>query len=211
MMIAVFLLIALTAAAPSIFTEGRREKEKELIFRGEQYAHAIYLFDLQFHRYPTSVKELLHTNDMSFLRQRFRDPMAANGKWRFIHATANGVVTDSETLQQPGQQQGENGSTRGSPGGPGSSSFGNGMGASSGTSAFGNVEGAFIVGVASTSKQMSIMTFNNHDHYNHWEFIGIPGLPGSVIQTVNPAGFAAPGQPSGFPIGSKPTGGFGSF
>jgi type II secretory pathway pseudopilin PulG len=104
MMMATLLLISLAAAAPSIYVEGQREKEKDLIFRGEQYARAIILFHQQFKRYPTSVKELLHTNNLSFLRQAYPDPMTRSGKWRFIHATANGVVLDSKILKPPGQQ-----------------------------------------------------------------------------------------------------------
>ena len=105
MMMATLLLISLAAAVPSIYVEGQRQKEKELIFRGEQYARAIMLFHQQFKRYPTSVKELLHTNRMSFLRKAFPDPMTRSGKWRFIHATANGVILDSKTLGPPGKGQ----------------------------------------------------------------------------------------------------------
>ena len=105
MMMATLLLISLAAALPSIYVEGQREKEKELIFRGEQYARAIILFHEQFKRYPTSVKELLHTNNLSFLRKDYPDPMTRSGQWRFIHATASGVILDSKILAPPGKQQ----------------------------------------------------------------------------------------------------------
>lgn len=122
MMMATLLLISLAAAAPSIYVEGQRQKEKELIFRGEQYARAIMLFHQQFKRYPTSVKELLHTNNLSFLRQAYPDPMTRSGKWRFIHATANGVVLDSKILKPPGKQNnkplGDNSNAAGSPSTP---------------------------------------------------------------------------------------------
>jgi type II secretory pathway pseudopilin PulG len=103
MMIAVtVMLIALTASLPSVYQEGQREREEELIFRGNEYARAIYLFQRQFHRYPASVKELLHTNNLSFLRHAYRDPMTPDGQWRFIHITANGAVLDSLTLAPQG-------------------------------------------------------------------------------------------------------------
>jgi type II secretory pathway pseudopilin PulG len=105
MMLATLLLISLAAAVPSIYVEGQREKETELIFRGEQYASAIMMFHQKFKRYPTSVKELLHTNNMSFLRQPFRDPMTKSGKWRYIHATASGVILDSKILGPPGKRK----------------------------------------------------------------------------------------------------------
>jgi hypothetical protein len=118
MMMATLLLISLAAALPSIYVEGQREKEKELIFRGEQYARAIILFHEQFKRYPTSVKDLLHTNNLSFLRKAYPDPMTLSGKWRFIHATATGVILDSKILAPPGKQQnkplGTNSSSAGS-------------------------------------------------------------------------------------------------
>ncbi len=109
MMMATILLISLTAALPNVYVEGQRQREEELIFRGQQYARAIALFHQQFNRYPTSVKELLHTDNMSFLRHAYRDPMTKSGKWRFIHASANGVILDSKLLGSTGQQKNSKG------------------------------------------------------------------------------------------------------
>lgn len=97
MIMATVLLISLAAALPSVYQEAQREKEQELIFRGNQYARAVYLFHNQMGRYPVSVKELLSTNGQRFLRQAYRDPMTPSGKWRFIHATAAGIPIDSRT------------------------------------------------------------------------------------------------------------------
>ena len=96
MMVATLLLITLTATLPSVYQEGQREREEELIFRGTQYGRAVALFHRQFGRYPTSTKELLQTNGMRFLRQEYRDPMDPKGKWRFIHVNASGVLLDSK-------------------------------------------------------------------------------------------------------------------
>src|SRR6516165_2173438 len=98
------MLIALAAALPSVYHESQREKEEELIFRGNEYARAIYLFRLKFQRFPTSVDELIRTNNIRFLRHAYKDPMSANGKWRFIHVGAGGALIDSLTMgpqQQP--------------------------------------------------------------------------------------------------------------
>ncbi len=198
MMMLAILLIILTEAVPSVYTAAQREREKELIFRGTEYARAIYLFHQQFNRYPTSVKQMLETNDMRFLRRPYRDPMARDGKWRFIHATANGIITDSLTITPPGTANPQGTQT--------------GFGASPGQT-LGNeanplglsplsfqkpqkIEGAYIVGVAPTSTQESIMVYNHHTHYDKWEFLGIPGVPGSVIQTVAIPGIALPSAPS---------------
>src|ERR1035441_9016789 len=67
MMVATLLLIALTAVLPSVYQEGQREREEELIFRGTQYGKAVALFHKQFGRYPTTIKELLTTVTWSVL------------------------------------------------------------------------------------------------------------------------------------------------
>jgi type II secretory pathway pseudopilin PulG len=102
MMVATVVLIGLTVALPSIYHEGQREREEELIFRGTQYARAIATFHQKFQRYPTSIQELTKlTNGWRFLRKEFADPMTPNGKWRFIHANAQGVLLDSKTQGPP--------------------------------------------------------------------------------------------------------------
>jgi len=125
------MLIALAAALPSVYHESQREKEEELIFRGNEYARAIYLFQLQFKRYPKSVDELIRTNNIRFLRHAYKDPMNSKGKWRFIHVAPNGMLIDSLTMGPQVQTQfvGASGQTA-----PGQSSFGQG---GSGQSSFG--------------------------------------------------------------------------
>ncbi len=194
MMMLAILLIMLTEAMAGVYTEAQREREKELIFRGQQYARAIYLFHLQFNRYPTSVKELLETNGMRFLRRAYRDPVARNGKWRFIHATANGIVTDSKTLTPPGMSNGQ-GTQPGLGGGTGPLQ-GNGSNPLGFSTQSQKIEGAYIVGVAPLSNQQSIIVYNHHTHYDNWEFFGIPGVPGSVVRTVTIPGVAIPSTPT---------------
>ncbi len=220
MFMATVLLISLTAALPSVYQEGQREKEAELVFRGTQYARAIALFHRQFNRYPVSVKELLQTNGIRFLRKTYLDPMSKKGTWRFIHANAAGVLIDSKTMgPRSNNPQGKTpaggvagsatGSAVGGTGSPGLQLFGNQtpnrptlQQRTSGFSDEGqDIKGAFIVGVASTSKRSSIRVWNNYSHYDEWEFLGIdmsmlgvpagiPGLPGSTGQ---PGGIGQPG------------------
>jgi hypothetical protein len=216
MMMATILLISLTAALPSIYAEGQREKEAELIFRGNQYARAILFFHRQFGRFPNSEKELLKkTNGIRFLRHAFTDPMTLSGKWRYIHANAAGMVIDSKTQpmlggpgartnpQNPMNPQSAQGSqftlgpsTGQNPGNSGTSSTSDSTstagkeGDSSGLT--NQMSGAFIVGVASTSKKSSFRTLDNHTHYDEWEFLGIDQLAGGV---VGPGGTGTtPGQ-----------------
>ena len=139
MMVATILLISLTVALPTIYQEGQREREEELVFRGTQYARAIARFHLQFQRYPARIEELTQlTNGMRFLRKEYTDPMTSSGKWRFIHANAMGALLDSKTMSsgaggqsQPGTGQSAGGFGSSGQPGMGGSGFGQpGMGGS---------------------------------------------------------------------------------
>ena len=198
MMMATILLVSLTVALPSIYLEGQREREEELIFRGNDYARAIALFHRQFNRFPRTVDELLRTNGIRFLRHAYKDPMSRSGKWRFIHAAANGALLDSRTMgpaRQGQQSQGLGEKPAGAPAGSqqkGSSS--SGEEAPRETSSFfgSGVQGALIVGVASSSSRESVRVWNNFTHYDDWEFLGIGGNVGMV--QPGQASQPAPGQ-----------------
>jgi type II secretory pathway pseudopilin PulG len=139
MLAATIVLIGLTVVLPSIYQEGQREREEELIFRGFQYARAIASFHQKFQRYPTSIQDLTkQTNGWRFLRKEYADPMTPKGKWRFIHANAQGILLDSKTQGPPPGAQGLPGTGQGAGGfgtsgssGMGGTSFGQqGMGGS---------------------------------------------------------------------------------
>lgn len=91
------IIIAAAAAAPSVLTEGRREKEAEMVWRGEQYERAIGMYYQKFGKYPTKVEDLTHqTNGVRFLRQAYTDPMNKDdGSWRFIYVGPNGQLIGS--------------------------------------------------------------------------------------------------------------------
>jgi type II secretory pathway pseudopilin PulG len=99
MMAVTLLLVSLTVVLPSVYMEAQRDREEELIFRGNEYARAIALFHSRFARYPNSVDDLLKkTNGVRFLRRAYKDPMAKSGAWRFIHVNAAGMLVDSKTM-----------------------------------------------------------------------------------------------------------------
>jgi type II secretory pathway pseudopilin PulG len=91
------MLIAAAAITPNILTEGRREKEKEVLWRGNQYARAIGLYYKKFGKYPTKIEDLTRsTNGVRFLRQAYKDPMnKEDGSWRFIYVGPNGQLIGS--------------------------------------------------------------------------------------------------------------------
>jgi type II secretory pathway pseudopilin PulG len=89
--------IAAMAVAPNLLTEGRREKETEMIWRGQQYQRAILLYYAKFGKYPTKIEDLTkQTNGVRFLRQAYTDPMNKDdGSWRFIYMGPNGMLIGS--------------------------------------------------------------------------------------------------------------------
>src|SRR3979409_1938185 len=95
-MVATMLLLT-SAAALRIDTEGRRERETELVWRGQQYQQAIKLYFRKFGKYPTKVDDLVkQTNGVRFLRKAYTDPMnKEDGSWRFIYVGPNGQLIGS--------------------------------------------------------------------------------------------------------------------
>lgn len=93
----VLLTLALATAVPKITTQLRREKELEAVHRGEQYERAIGLYYRKFGHYPTSIKELLNTNGIRFLRKRYTDPFTGKDDWTLIH------MGQAQMLGMPGR------------------------------------------------------------------------------------------------------------
>jgi type II secretory pathway pseudopilin PulG len=80
----VVLLISLAVAAPKIAMSIQRDKDLETIHRGEQYKRAIQLYYRQFNAYPTSIDQLVDTNNVRFLRKRYLDPETGKDDWKLI-------------------------------------------------------------------------------------------------------------------------------
>ncbi|HBY61483.1 MAG TPA: type II secretion system protein, partial [Solibacterales bacterium] len=74
--------ILLYSELPRAMFESQRAKEQLLVERGEQYQRAIGLFVKKFQRYPAALKDLEETNNIRFLRKRFKDPMTGKDEWR---------------------------------------------------------------------------------------------------------------------------------
>ena len=91
------LIILTSAVAPNLLTQGRRERETELAWRGQQYQRAIGLYYTKMGRYPTKLEDLTkQTNGVRFLRQAYKDPMNTDdGSWRFIYVGPNGQLIGS--------------------------------------------------------------------------------------------------------------------
>jgi hypothetical protein len=203
-MVATMMLLVATAAL-RIDTQGRRERETELAWRGEQYQRAIGLYFRKFGRYPTKVDDLVkQTNGIRFLRQAYTDPMNKDdGSWRFIYYGPGGQLIGS--LRRTSLLQGVV-STPTIPGIAGASPIGAGIipgqtGQQSNNgfnsqpqSLQGAVIGGNIIGVASKVKDASLRIYEGGDTYELWEFIWNPGQ-----QVAIPGG--GPGTNPGIPTG----------
>src|SRR5579862_463457 len=70
------LAIAAVALAPVLSQQIKRDREDELIHRGVQYTRAIKHYVKKFGRYPTKLEDLESTNNVRFLRKRYKDPIS---------------------------------------------------------------------------------------------------------------------------------------
>lgn len=82
-MIATMIIFA-AAIMPSITFQIKRDREEEMIHRGVQYSRAIRLYYRKFGRYPTKLEDLESTNNMRFLRKRYKDPVAGQD-FKLLH------------------------------------------------------------------------------------------------------------------------------
>lgn len=230
------MTIAALATAPQIATQIKRDREQELVHRGAQYARAVKKFYKKFGRYPVSIEQLENTNNIRFLRKRYKDPITGKD-FRPLHfgevqltpkapgsATGPGLVPDSAVNQQGPLQSTAEQPTPQSPAAPQSvfsgmpgSGLGSGgfsSGAAGGGPSFG---GGPIIGVASTSRKVSLLEFNAKNHYNEWEFIYDPTMDrgglitGPFVPSKAGIGGVVPGTPGGMTTTTTPQSGFGGF
>src|SRR5690242_8695911 len=81
------LAISMLAVLPRVAQQVKRDKEEEMIHRGTEYARAVKKYYKKFNKYPNSVQDLENTNQIRFLRRRYKDPMSPDGNWRLLHIT----------------------------------------------------------------------------------------------------------------------------
>ncbi len=99
------LTISFTAVLPALKFERERDQEEEMVHRGVQYSRAVRRYFRKFGSYPASLDALESSNNMRFLRKRYKDPI--NGKeFRVLHQTdvkfsfGNGIA-GGQNLGQP--------------------------------------------------------------------------------------------------------------
>ena len=189
------IAIVLSTTLPVFSTMAKRERETELVFRGQQYARAVMLFQRKYgNALPPNLDVLLNER---FLRKQFKDPIT-NDEFQLIGpgspelalaATAAPVQPGRGGVQQGGgppivQQQQQQQSQM------------SGRGVQANPVTAGQAPGG-VLGVVSKSKATSLRIYNNHDKYNEWVFIATQ----MSVAAGGPTGEQAPGGRGGLPLG----------
>jgi hypothetical protein len=151
------MVVMLSIALPVWRTAVQREREAELVFRGEQYARAVELYQRKYAgAFPPSLDVLLNER---MLRKRYADPMTDDGEFQLLY-----VGQDAGQAGQIGRGgRGAQPAPAGRAGAPAPNARG---GALLGP----GVQGG-IMGVASRSTAESIRQYNGRGRYNEWTFV----------------------------------------
>lgn len=203
------LSVMMLVALPTWRHQVQREKEAELIFRGEQYARAINLYQRKLAgAFPPSLDVLV---EQKFLRKKYKDPitgedflpvLANSPAAMAAMQSANAPATPGGGVSTPAQgRAGTPGGLSGTPGGRGSSSPGApgapgiASGGRGGQPTPGGVAGG-IIGVMSKATGQSIRLYNGRDRYDQWIFTSMAASP--------QAGQTGPGGRAGQPAPGPP-------
>jgi type II secretory pathway pseudopilin PulG len=205
------MAVGMTAMLPTWRQQAIREKEEELIFRGNQYARALVLYSRKNNNLLPPNIDVLYEG--KYLRKKWKDPIT-NADFGLLPAgqPANAGRGTPQGPQGPGAPAG--GGRSGAPAPQGARGTGAG-----GSSAFGGqqVIGS-IQGVYSTSTDTSIRVYQNQQRYIDWQFTIQTALPlmggargggaGQPNRQGGPGGVPGRGGPGGAPgVGVPPRGG----
>jgi len=211
LLLVTLLAMGMIAVLPAVKHQIQRDQEEEMIHRAVGYSRAVRKFYKKFGRYPTRIEELENTNNLRFIRKRYKDPITGKD-FKILHMSDihlnNGPVLPGQSgfvgaagggLRQAGPGESNLPQVTGLPGTPntggpktqGGEDSGDSPGTKVGPSdsnssgfsgpVFG---GGPILGVASTSKNTTIRECNKKDHYNDWLFIYDPSSDrGGLLNT----------------------------
>jgi type II secretory pathway pseudopilin PulG len=206
------MAILASVALPVWRTAAQREREAELIFRGEQYAHAIELYSRRNGGYPASLDVL---EKGKFIRKLYKDPVADDADFQPVYIGQ--MIAGQPVAPRQAQATGAGGNT-GQPPPPATGARGGRaafqpIGQPSGqplgqTAGRGTINGGPIIGVISTSPAESIALYNGRGKYNEWAFVateisqqaGAPNAP----QAPGPGQRGRQAGPRGNPFGTPP-------
>ena len=221
------MIIAATVVAPRVVQQIKRDRELEMIHRGTEYARAIKKYYKKFGSYPTTLEQLDNTNQIRFLRKRYKDPLAKDGKWTLLHYGDIQTLLNPNTPGTPAAALGQGGSTPGGGGALGANSgFASGQQGFNSGAGFGQnnqfsgqpLGGGSTVGVQSQSSDYSGGSATNGAQSGSSDYSG-SGAPGGQQGTspfssgpgAGPGGGANPNQPGGTVFGQNSAGGSQTF
>jgi len=173
--------IAMGVAVQTAEFQMRREREAELIFRGEQFIEAIRLYKIKYGRYPMQLKEIFEAKPR-VIRKKWKDPITDSLNWGIVFLGQEGrqIGQGGRQLVRPGTRSGDEDAGRapigtqtpfGNPGEPGTGSNpGEGGPGGKGPADANRMVGP-IIGVHSTSCDESIKVYEGHTTYCEWKFI----------------------------------------
>ena len=98
------MMILLTASAQSWTAVLKREREEELIFRGNQYINALKAYAGDHGgAFPTELKLLMEKGPKGnrYLRQEFGDPFDPKGKWNLLYLGPDGKSAWNPNARPP--------------------------------------------------------------------------------------------------------------
>jgi hypothetical protein len=95
--VAALMLVAASTIGLKVATQGQREREMELEWRGKQYARGVKLFSRKNGRFPKSIEELVKPGlGVRFMRKAYKDPLnTGDGTWRLIYVGPAGQLIGS--------------------------------------------------------------------------------------------------------------------
>ena len=206
------MAVVLSTMMPVFQTVARREREAELVFRGEQYARAIGLFQRKYgNALPPDVDVLLKER---FLRKKYKDPITG-GDFQLLGPGSPELAQAVGTPPQQGQPEsgrGRGAQPAGRGGTPAAARGGIPSAVREANTALsqlaretgGQVPGG-IVAVASKSTQSSMKLYNGKGKYSEWVFMALSTTtaagapPGSGAQTPGGRGGTPGGRGSPAP------------
>jgi type II secretory pathway pseudopilin PulG len=219
--------IAMGVAVQTAEFQMRREREAELIFRGEQFVEAIRLYKIKYGRYPMQLKEIFEAKPR-VIRKKWKDPITDSLNWGIVFLGQEGrrLGQGGRQLLPPGAQAGDD-RAGSSPigtqtpfddtGRTGSEEDPGGTGLPGTDAPDANRMVGPIIGVHSTSCDESIKIYEGHTTYCEWKFIyREPQQPrgGGQVTVQPPVGWhpgdtlkPTPGAPGGSTGGSGSPGG----
>ena len=193
------MMIMMAAALPAWQTLARREREAELVFRGNQYARAIAAFQRKYGgAFPPTIDVLVEER---LLRKKFKDPITDEdfvivspgselpttttipGIGNTLAGGRSGGSTSASTTSSSigGRSSIQSSSSLSTSSGRGSTTTSGARSGAATASGGRGLQGATglqggatpgIMGVRSKSTEKSFRLYNGLEHYNEWIFLG---------------------------------------